>query len=149
VRWLRRLFGWPEPSAPRTSIPADEFRELLTAERRRLSPEARIPRPGDVYAVRSGVRVDYMTSHFAPFTGGGRARLRRGEKVRVSSKPGPHTVGVTCDPLRYAELEASIVPARERADPTYSRYSLYIKIADLHRRFDLVEEAPEPAGSAS
>lgn len=147
MRWLRRLLGRPEPSGSRTSIPADEFRALLAAERRRLAPEARIPRQGDVYAARSGVRVDYLTSHFAPFTGGGRARLRRGERVRVTSTPGPDTVGVTCEPLRYAALEASIVPARDRADPTYHRYYLYLKIAALHRKFELVEESQESTES--
>ena len=65
----------------------------------------------------------------------GTARLQKGERVRVLERAdltgfaGPKPVGVNLQPLRYEEMEDSIVPQELRATPGYMGYRLYVRTA--------------------
>src|SRR2546425_570391 len=61
----------------------------------------------------------------------GRARLSRGEKVRVLSTDDPKPLVVWFHPLRYHKLQESIVPAEVRNARGYSHYRLTLRTAHL------------------
>jgi hypothetical protein len=65
----------------------------------------------------------------------GTARLQKGEKVRILERAdltgfaGPKPIGVNFEPLRYEELESSIVPQELRNMPGYRGYRLCARTA--------------------
>ena len=65
----------------------------------------------------------------------GKARLQKGERVRILERAdltgiaGPKPVSVNLQPLRYEEMEDSIVPHELRATPGYTGYRLYVRTA--------------------
>lgn len=148
--WLRSLFWRKTPddllaeltAGKRRMIHRDEI-ELARAYQRRIMPAGiRYPREGEVYEAIEDVTISYMTSHYAPFTGGGKAVLPKGERVRVSKPIENQPVGVYCDPLRYDRLHDLIVPAEERANECYSGYYLSIDTPTLNKSFRLVAGVP-------
>lgn len=145
--WLRSLF-WrktlddlsAEMKAGTRRIVSREELELAKAlTRRRMPTGLRYPRGGEVYEATTDVVVTYMTAHHAPFTGGGKAMLPRGERVRVSGFAGERPISVYCDPLRYDALHQQIVPAEERANAYYSNYYLCIETVALNRSFRRID----------
>ena len=59
----------------------------------------------------------------------GRARLSRGERVRIEPINEPKPIMIWFKPLRYLDLQQSIVPAEVLKIPHYSCYSLSLKLA--------------------
>jgi len=59
----------------------------------------------------------------------GRARLLRGERVRIEPAGAPKPVVVWFKPLRYQLLQESIVPEGVRKMPRYSHYTLSLRSA--------------------
>lgn len=154
VPWFRRLF-WRKTvgdlmaeleTGQRTRINAEEIELAEAYQRRRLPPDIRFPQAGELYEVLDDFEAHFMTQHFAPFTGGGRAILPKGERVRVAQVSGPAPLSVYCDPLSYEDLEARMVPAEERAQETYGGYYLSIDTVDLNRYFRRVESEALSAG---
>ncbi len=126
----------------RRMINRDEI-ELAKAYKRRPMPkDIRYPREGEIYESIEDVTVTYMTSHHAPFTGGGKAVLPKGEQVRVYKPDNDRPDGVYCNPLRYDELHEQIVPAEERANEYYSNYYFSIDTITLNKSFRLVGGGP-------
>ena len=123
----------------RSHISGDEIVFAHEYERRHLPAGLRFPKKGEGYEATVDFKVHYMTSHHAPFTGGGFAILPQGERVRVESVSHAKPIGVYCEPLRYDELQDKIVTAEERADPCYSGYYFSIKTVDLNRCFRAVD----------
>ena len=89
----------------------------------------------------------------------GTARLQKGERVRILDSAdipafvGPKPLGATLQPIRYEELETSIVPQEVRQTPGYTSYRLYVRTARptwcfhvektcLNEDFRLVEDVP-------
>jgi len=59
----------------------------------------------------------------------GRARLLRGERVRIEQADDPKPVVVWFKPLRYQVLQEGIVPEGVRKMPRYSGYTLSLRLA--------------------
>ena len=64
------------------------------------------------------------TPTHVPFFPCGAARLKEGETVRILALEDPRPLTVSFLPIRYAELEACIVPEHMRKWPGYSHYQL-------------------------
>ena len=147
VPWYRRLF-WQQTAedllaalqvGKRTEISGEEVELAKAYQRRRLPPDIRFPKTGEIYEAIDNLTVEYVTAYLAPFTGGGRAALPRGERVRVRELSCPEPLGVYCDPLNYDALHDRIVSAEERAHEQYDGYYLSIDTMNLNRCFRLVE----------
>jgi O-acetyl-ADP-ribose deacetylase (regulator of RNase III) len=79
------------------------------------------------------VKVIAMTSWAAPCTGGSDAVFPAGEKFVVSSDAAEGATAVYCDPVRYEELHARFVSAKDRKHKLYCGYYLCVPIAAIHR----------------
>ena len=104
-----------------------------------MPKDIRYPRDGEVYEALEDFPISYMTAHHAPYTGGGKAVLPKGEKVRVCKPVREKPISVYCDPLRYDELHEIIVPLAERENERYSNYYFSIKTVELNASFRLVD----------
>lgn len=113
---------------------------------RSLIPEGmRFPRAGDVYAAREDMEVEYLTAWAAPYTGGGKGWLKRGEQVVVKTTPGEERpLGAYAEAEDYATLEARMVPAAERSAGKYGGFYFWFRTEELNTRFELVSSR-EPA----
>ena len=152
---LARLGGPPAPPGWKKTL-ADLHAELKSGVRRTLgSPEVdwardyerillpadtRFPRQGDVYEAMEDLQVHYLTSWQAPFTGGGKGTMRRGEQVVVRYLVHPQPIAVGAHPMNYHEVEARLVPETDRRDERYGGFYLSISTADLNAKFRLVQE---------
>ncbi len=110
-----------------------------------LRADLTYPRAGQVWETVCDCEVPFRAS--VPFQrdlasflkwGFGMAELNRGERVRIIAAEGPKPVQVTFVPLRYEELQRTIVPAPTRELPGYSGYVLHLKtaqtVADLTQK---------------
>ncbi len=156
IPWYRRLF-WRQTVADlmaelrtgkRTEISGEEVELAKAYQRRKMPSGLKFPKAGEVYEAIEDFEVHYMTAHYAPFTGGGRALLPKGERIRVCEPSNPEPLGVYCDPLNYDALHERIVPAKERAHERYGGYYFSIDTVDLNRSFRLVE-SPTTDGEAT
>lgn len=121
------------------TISAEELEWARSYERDKLRTWARFPKDGEEFEANSEVEVDYVTHWQAPFTGGGKGKLLKGTRVRVSvSERHPEPIGVYAQPVEYLRLENELVPAAERSAPKYGGFSLSISVAQLNRDFHLV-----------
>lgn len=127
----------------RSKISGEEIERAVEYERRILPADLKFPKEGEVYEAITNFDIHYMTSHNAPFTGGGRSILPQGERVRVRSVSHEKPIGVYCDPLRYDDLHHLIVPQEEREYPSYVSYYLSIETVDLNKHFRPVVEASD------
>lgn len=167
MNFLRRLFGKTKPvqsnrqipPAPsdwrltiddlmcemkegkRKSIGSPEVDWARDYERSLLSSSTRFPKQGDVYSAIEDMEVSYMTAWRTPFTGGGKATVRKGERFWIDSAPNsPRPISVYAVAVRYDALELEVIPAVEREDPKYNGYYFSFKTEDLNARFNLVGE---------
>lgn len=111
---------------------------------RSLIPEGmRFPRKGDTYVAVRDLEVRYMTNWAKPFTGGGKGTLKSGEQVRITQEMlDPRPIGFYAQAVNYADVERQLVPSDERADPSYSGFSLSLKTSELDGNFKLIHEDP-------
>lgn len=127
----------------------------LDYERSRLPTDMVIPRTGQVWEAVRDCEVTFRANlpfphptvqphlpkgfaRFAPLSPPqvesymrqfGTALLRRGERVRVCDIGEPKPINIVFVPLRYDELQESIVPPKVRALPGYHGYTLNVKAA--------------------
>ena len=108
---------------------------------RSLIPEGvRFPQKGDVYEALSDMTVSYMTAWRAPYTGGGKASLLKGERVWIDTEPHEEKpIGTYALPVDYAELEGRMVSEEDRNEPKYSGSYFHFRTINLNESFDLVE----------
>ena len=107
--------------------------------------ELRGAKEGEIWEALHDVEIQYMTSHDAPYTGGGTATLPAGERVIASkSASGRKRIGAYFDPLRYKELEEILVSKDDRDAPHYSGYYFFIPVEQLNKHFRFVEQQGLP-----
>ena len=127
-------------SGVRKSVGPYETQWARDYERSLLRADVRFPNKGDLYEALQDIKIDYMTSWAAPFTGSGKGLLKRGERIRVKYEPGePRPIGIYLEAVDYATLESRMVPETERNNEKYCGFYFSVKTLDLNRRFKLVE----------
>src|SRR4030095_15774167 len=123
----------------------------LDHERSRLPADMVIPRPGQIWetvrdcevafraflpAPRPTALLPTLPKGLARFTAPdmksymrqfGTTRLQRGEKVRVCELWEPKPISIAFVPLKYDELQESIVPPEVRSLAGYHGYTLSVK----------------------
>lgn len=130
---LRETLGSPE---------ADWARDY---ERNLLPAETRFPCKGDVYEALDDIEVPYMTSWAAPFTGGGKGLLKRGDQIEIpDSSVIPQPIRVYARAVKYEEREARMVPESERKSESYTGFYFAVRTSDLNTKFRLVRSLEEP-----
>ncbi|MEW6077460.1 MAG: hypothetical protein AB1724_06605 [Thermodesulfobacteriota bacterium] len=117
---------------------------------RSLIPETmRFPAKGDVFEALQDMEVEFMTAWSAPFTGGGKAVIKQGEKVRVDSEPSEsRPIGTYAVAVDYKTMEERMVPAADRNASKYGGFYFYFSTIDLNTRFALVPMDPERASAS-
>ncbi len=97
---------------------------------------------GQQYRVLEDVLVTCMTSWAAPFTGGYRRILAKGETFAVSGDPPAGATAVYCDPENYDVLHRQFVPKRDRWQFwIYRGYYLCIDLETIRGKCELMEPA--------
>ena len=165
--WFRKIFGTKETmdnksTADKLPRPADwnlTIDDLLTEmkEGKRKSigqpeldwareyqisiiPESyRFPRQGDLYESIVDQEVDFLTAWSAPFTGGGRGTLLKGEKIWIPEETDEKCTGTYADPVDYSRLEQRIVSESDRTAEKYGGFYFFINTVDLNEKFKLVD----------
>lgn len=134
-------------SGLRNSIGREESHWAANYERTLLPEGIRFPRKGDVYEATQDVEIQYLTSWFAPYTGGGVATLKQGERVIVQTDcTNTEPLSVYAMPERYKEVEVRMVPEDERTHYKYSNFYLCLKTLDLNTKFRLVTKGSAEQG---
>ncbi|PCJ53307.1 MAG: hypothetical protein COA79_22945 [Planctomycetota bacterium] len=93
------------------------------------------PKDGEVYISTCDFKIDYLTSHNAPFTGGDKAILPKGEQIKIRKPIEDQPINVYCDPINYDKIHNNIVTKEERSNPTYDGYYFSIDTIDLYNHF--------------
>ena len=102
-----------------------------------LPNDIRYPKEGDIYTSIQDYEIDYMTAHNAPYTGGGKSILPKGESIKISKPISEKPIGVYCDPINYDKLHDQIVSKEDLENPYYSNYYFSIDTVDLNKYFKL------------
>ncbi|MCA9285540.1 MAG: hypothetical protein KDA22_10010 [Phycisphaerales bacterium] len=100
---------------------------------------------GEHYRCTVPLPVIAMTRWRAPCTGGERAVLPAGEAFVIANEPPEGATAVYCDPVRYDELHAHFVSARDRRDRRYVGYHLCIEIGAIVESCERVGRIPGEA----
>ncbi|MFZ5563801.1 MAG: hypothetical protein ACOZBW_07080 [Thermodesulfobacteriota bacterium] len=113
-------------------------------ERSLIPDTMRFPRKGDVYEALGDMEVDFMTAWAAPFTGGGKALMKKGDRVFVESGPSdPKPIGSYVTAMDYRTLEERMVPEQDRNAPGYGGFYFFFSTIDLNTKFALVQTGYE------
>lgn len=140
LNFLKRLFQQPTvedliddvAKGRRSSVSAEELNAALERQKAALPKDRPIPKKGEVYEALESFEVTYMTSHHAPYTGGGKTAFPVGERFTISQDT-QHGISVYCDPVNYDALHEQIVPEDERNDPTYAGYYFSIDVDMINK----------------
>lgn len=100
------------------------------------------PKGGEVFEAIHDIQISYLTHFMAPCTGGGKAKLLKGEKLIISKPNQNKALGYYCYPTNADELENRIIPYSERNDPAYNGFSLSIDTKELNSNFKQIELIP-------
>ncbi len=101
-----------------------------------------IPMDAAVYETVQAIEISYVTSHFAPYTGGGTCTIPKGEQLIVRNAKAQINTAYYCEPLNYEGLEKTIVDQEERDEPTYAGYMLSVPYNVLLSNCKLIERRP-------
>ncbi len=96
------------------------------------------PKAGEVYEARHDVELSYLISYAAPFTGGERGWLKKGERIRISRTPPEFAVAAHAKPLNAREVKRRMVPFWERWHLFFTGFNLVVRFTELQEGFDRV-----------
>ncbi len=100
------------------------------------------PKKGDVFEAIQDVSINYLTHFMAPYTGGGKTILLKGERV-VVNKPGKDkSSSCYCYPINAQQIENRIIPDSDKDNPAYSGFSLFIEKQQLNQYFKQIPLKP-------
>ena len=68
------------------------------------------PKGGEVFEASQDVQITYLPHFMAPYTGGEKAKLLKGEKVIISKPNQDKPLGYYCYPINADEVEDRIIP---------------------------------------
>lgn len=86
---------------------------------------------GDRFATTREVATSGLTTWRAPFTGDFAAIIPEGTVLVADHDAAASTPGFSVLPERYAEIEATLVPEEDRANPKYSGYYFVFVDSDV------------------
>lgn len=92
------------------------------------------PEEGLIFEARADYEIMYLTGWKAPTTGGGKAVIPAGERIKIQFyRKG--AVAAHCAPVNYEKLHRLIVPESDRNDSKYDGYGFVVPIDDLDEYF--------------
>jgi O-acetyl-ADP-ribose deacetylase (regulator of RNase III) len=100
------------------------------------------PKGGEVFEAIQDTQISYLTHFMAPYTGGDKTKILKGERVIVSKPNQQKQLSYYCYPIEANEIENRIIPLSDRDDPAYNGYSLSIDTKSLNRDFKQIELMP-------
>jgi len=101
-------------------------------------------RKNQIYETKEDLDITCMTAWRAPFTGGYKRVLPKGERIRIYNDPPATASAVYCEPLRYKELHKAMVPLADRLRFwVYSGYYFCIKLDDIRYNCQLIDGSAE------
>jgi hypothetical protein len=127
-------------SGLRKNVGSPEIDWARDYERGLLPTDAKFPKEDDVYEALEDMEIEFLTSWAAPYTGSGKAILKKGERIRAKGNSvDPRPIGAYLEAVDYPALEERMVPSSERNNGKYRGFYFFIKTLDLNRRFRLIE----------
>jgi O-acetyl-ADP-ribose deacetylase (regulator of RNase III) len=100
------------------------------------------PKGGEVFEAVQNTQISYLTHFMAPYTGGDKAELLKGERVIISKPSQDKPLGYYCYPIKADEVEDRIIPYSDKNDPAYNGFSLFIDTKSLNKDFKQIELIP-------
>jgi hypothetical protein len=124
----------------RKSVGKPEMDWAIEYETSLLPPNTRFPKKGDLYESLADQQIEYMTAWAAPYTGGGKGLLLKGERIWIHSDPRDEKpLGAYALPVEYEKVEERMVAAAERETEKYGGLYFYFKTVELEKNFRLIE----------
>ena len=101
----------------RKSIGYPELDWAIQYERSLIPSKYRFPQKGDLYESKVDQIISFLTSWKAPFTGDGKSKLFKGERIWIALDPiDDKPIGVYALPVEYSKLEQRMVSESDRID---------------------------------
>jgi O-acetyl-ADP-ribose deacetylase (regulator of RNase III) len=100
------------------------------------------PKGGEVFEAVQDVQISYLIHFMAPYTGGGNAKLFKGERIIVSKPNKDKALGYYCYPINADDIENRMIPYSDQNSPPYDGFSLFIDIKSLNKEFKRIELIP-------
>lgn len=151
IRALKyRLFGYKTIDelfaelkvGKRTSISEKELDKGIKLSKALMPTGLLYPKGGEVFGAIQDVQISYLTHFMAPYIGGDKAKLLKGERVIVSKPNQDKPLGYYCYPINADEVEERIIPNSDKSDPAYNGFSLSIDTKILSSYFKHIELTP-------
>lgn len=100
------------------------------------------PKGGEVFEAVQDVQITYLTHFMAPYTGGDKAKILKGERVIISKHNQDKPLGYYCYPINADKVEERIIPSSDKNDSAYNGFSLSIDTKSLNYNFKQIELTP-------
>jgi hypothetical protein len=115
-----------------------EVERLNNYRRRLLPPDTRFPQQGDEYEALKEVKIRYQTHWRAPYTGGAKAPIKKGERIFIKWVTGSQPLAATAIGENHEALESRMVSLEQRQAERYDGFSLQVTTRDLNSKFKLL-----------
>lgn len=123
----------------RKSIQQYEVEWAKDYERSLYPKNTVFPRKGYLYESIEDQEISYMTAWKAPFTGGGKSIIKKGERIWIKFNPNEENPTSTYAlPVDYEKIEERMVPENERNNPKYNGFYFCLSTPILNNKFKLV-----------
>lgn len=119
----------------RKSINAKEMARARKLELALMPSNITYPSGGEKYESIKDVEITYLTHWRAPFTGGGKFILIKGQVVIVETPNHEKPISVYCEALNKGEIEKKVITDEQLNNPKYAGYSLSIDTISLNNNF--------------
>lgn len=100
------------------------------------------PKGGEVFEAINDIQISYLTHFMAPYSGGGKAKLFKGERVFISNPGQDKPLGYNCYPINAGEIEDRIIPLADKDAPAYNGFHLFVDTKTLNAGFKQIEMTP-------
>jgi hypothetical protein len=113
-------------------------------ERSLIPKRYKFPKKGNLYISNCDQEVEFLTMWSAPYTGGGKSMLYKGEQIWIDSEsPEKEPISVYALPVKYSDLELRMVPNGDREAGKYEGFCFSIDTITINEKFDLIQEGFE------
>lgn len=122
----------------RKSIQGNELNWAREYERTLIPKNYIFPKKGYIYESNLDQEVEFITNWMAPFSGGGKSILYKGEKIIVNDKIlEDKPIGAYLIPVEYKKLEKKMVDENDRLSSKYGGFCFYFTTIELNENFTL------------